>query len=146
MDGQQPKPTQHSKSCAMGSASSLVATQREETTKVNHNRNCVLNRLRISAAAFLLVVVQLTFSPVSADEADAVISVAEAYQDLDDLQRQLEQRFSYKTANGIDVDAAISRAKREITGPISVSAFSDRLAQIIALAKKSIFSSTLEMQ
>ena len=34
-------------------------------------------------------------------------------------------------ANGIDVDAAISRAKREITGPISVGAFSDRLVQII---------------
>ena len=115
----------------MGSTSSLVATLRGETTKVNHNRNCVLNRLRISAAAFLLMVVQLTFSPVSADEADAVISVAEAYQDLDDLQRQLEQRFSYKTASGIDVDAAISRAKREITRPISVGAFSDRLAQII---------------
>lgn len=59
----------------MGSTSSLVATQRGETTKVNHNRNCVLNRLRI--------------------------------------------------------DAAISRAKREITGPISVGAFSDRLARII---------------
>lgn len=98
---------------------------------MNHNRNCVLNRLRINAAVFLLVVVQLTFSPVSADEADAVISVAEAYQDLDDLQRQLEQRFSYKTANGIDVDAAISRARREITGPISVGAFSDRLVRII---------------
>lgn len=98
---------------------------------MNHNRNCVLNRLRISAAAFLLVVVQLTFSPVSADEADAVIRVAEAHQDLDDLQRQLEQRFSYKTANGIDVDAAISRARREITRPISVGAFSERLVQII---------------
>ena len=111
---------------------------------MNHNRNCVLNRLRISAAAFLLVVVQLTFSPVSADEADAVISMAEAHQDLDDLQRQLEQRFSYKTANVIDVDAAISRARREITGSISIGAFSDRLAQIIF--GEGIFSSTLEMQ
>ena len=88
----------------------------------------------LPGVALLLVILHgLCFQAHAAESEQLILTVDEARQDLDDFQRQLEQRFSYVNANNVDVIAAISGAKADITGPIPVDELSDRIARLIAM-------------